>query len=64
MSATTKESVFVDDDFFYSREELENWDYDAQPFGYIKTPSKTFSEKPFVGSCDDGRAQVFFFYLY
>ena len=62
--ATTKEFVFDDDDL-YTREEIENWDLDAQPVGCcITSPSKIFSEKPFVGSLDNGRAQVFFFFFF
>ena len=66
MAATTKEDILVlDDDCLYSREEIENWDLDAQPLGCsITSPSKIFNKSPFVGSLDNGRAQVFFFFFF
>ena len=64
--ATTKEYALVlDDDCLYSREEIENWSLDAQPLGCsITSPSKILNKTPFVGTLDNGRAQVIFFFFF
>ena len=63
MAATTKVDVF--DYGEYTKEQIENWDLDAQPVGCsITSPSKIFNKSPFVGSLDNGRAQVFFFFFF